>query len=234
MVFTLVLNTQDNLFADLLQLYYPKGCKIIDFTYGTGGLWWKIMENPYYKKLYKITACDKEPSPKLKDLDNINVLDICKDDYSKLGLHDVGAFDPPYLLGRTSFEYSSKLNKHNHTQIIPTQYQGKRSWSNTKLGKYVSNQSLSQFNERVEYLKVKACQVIKPGGLLFVKVMDPRYKKKLIAHHINITNILRDRFELMDHQIYIRQGATTWKSKTNLQNLHGHILIYKRNVNESL
>ncbi len=231
MVFSVVMNTHDNIFVDLIQLYFPEGAKIIDFTYGTGSLYWKIFESPYLNSLYKITCCDAVPNPKLKNLDNIIIKNLVKDDYSDLGFHDVGVFDPPYLIGRNGYDYSASVKKGN---LIPAQLQGKRSWSADELTKYTGNPSLSVFNERVLGLKQRAKQVIKPEGLLFVKVMDPRYEKKLISHHINIVNTLQPEYELIDHCIYIRQGSTTWKVKNHLQNLHGHWLILKRNSNHIL
>ncbi len=87
-MFTIVLENQADIVEKLLQLCYPEGAKIIDFTYGTGAIWWNIFEKPYLNEKYQITKCDAEPSSKLQE--PINKLDLTEDDYSKLGYHDIG------------------------------------------------------------------------------------------------------------------------------------------------
>ena len=60
-----------------------------------------------------------------------------------------------------------------------------------------------------------------------VKVMDVRDGGHMVPHHISTANILSKSFDLVDIAIYIRQGATTWKSREHLQSLHGYWLILK-------
>jgi hypothetical protein len=229
-MFTVSLENQADIVEKLLQLYYPQGAKIIDFTYGTGAIWWNVFEKPFLNEKYQITKTDAEPSTKLKE--PIHTLDLTKDDYSQLGKHDIGVFDPPYLIGRPSFDYLSN-GKVLDSGIAGTQkvismgFQGKRSWSSTNLNKYVCNLTRSVFDERVDGLKIKADQTIKSEGLLFVKIMNPRNNGKIIDHVYTIKQKLQN-FELMDELIYIRQGATTWKVKGHLQNLHGFWLIFQK------
>ena len=104
---SIFLQPQAEILSDLLQTYYPKGCRCIDFTFGTGSLWWKVKESPALAPLYPITACDAVPNEKLRVMDSINQKNLLSDDYSELGLHDVGVFDPPYLIGKPA-SYSAK------------------------------------------------------------------------------------------------------------------------------
>src|SRR5579872_3765179 len=131
-MFTVSLENQAVILEGLLELYYPEGARAIDFTYGTGALWWNIFENPRLKEMYPVTKCDAEPS--LPE-ESINQLDLTKDDYAHLGKHEIGVFDPPYLR-RPSFDYPNKSKVLNSniagTQLIALQYQGKRSWAAKK------------------------------------------------------------------------------------------------------
>jgi hypothetical protein len=212
MTFTLFLNEQGEILKALLELYYPRGAKVIDLTYGTGKLWSAIRENPALKRHYRVTACDAAPI--LKGVRKKNLL---TDDYASLGRHDAAVFDPPYLIGRKSFDYRKPSS---------------RSWAKTGgLKRYTSNQTLEEFNRRVECLAEKTSTFLKPGGLLIVKVLDPRKDGTLITHHINIANLLSARFKLIDLAGYIRMGATTWKIRGHLQNLHGYWMIFKLKPN---
>ncbi len=221
-MFTVFLNNHAGIIADLMSLYFPKQAKIIDVTYGTGALWWKILEDEEMAKKYQVTACDAVPNQNPKIKEKINQRSLLTDNYDDLGVHDALVFDPPYLIGRTCFNYS-------HTEKL----EGPRSWSSDKLPKYVANPTIEAFDERVRGLLRIAPTVLKPNGILIVKVMDPRHNGQLIDHHIRIVNILREKFDLIDHGIYIRQGATNFKIKGHLQNLHGHYLIFRLRLTNS-
>lgn len=210
-MFTIFLQKQADIWHDLLEFYFPNGASIIDYTYGTGATWWNTSASKY-----KITKTDAEPMDK-----SVIKKDLTADSYLDLGLHDAGFFDPPYLIGRQSFDYP--LNYGAHRQGL----QGKRSWGSKGLDKYVSNVTLEVFNKRVEGLNNAAAQTIKKDGLLFVKIMDCRKNGRLISHHINIAELLTN-FELVDLAIYLRMGATTFESKNHLQNLHGYWMVFKK------
>lgn len=208
MTFTFFVDDQYEILRRLLELYYPHGARIIDLTYGTGSLWQSIQSNPILRKMYRVTACDAKPASR-----KVRKRNLFTDDYTNLGRHDCAVFDPPYLIGRKSFDYRKPSN---------------RSWA--KMGglkRCTSNQTLEEFNRRAECLAEKASTFLKPGGLLLVKVLDPRKDGTLITHHIDIANILHDRYELVDLAVYQRLGATTWKLKEHLQNLHGYWMVFK-------
>jgi len=212
-MFTILLQKQADIFRDLLEFYLPNGGSVIDFTYGTGATWWNTQPGRY--KITKTDAAPSTPDTIQKDLTN--------NDYAALGLHDAGFFDPPYLIGRPNFDYSS--NRQGFT--------GPRSWGSNELLKYMSNPTLEAFNERIQGLNRAAAQTISEGGFLFIKIMDCRYRGKLLTHHITITSLLTN-FELVDLAVYIRQGATTWESKTHLQGLHGYWMVFKRVDSENI
>src|SRR5208283_2288797 len=103
--------------------------------------------------------------------------------YGDLGLHDIALYDPPYLIDRVGFDYPNASSK---------------SWAAQGAEKFTSNRNLKVFNDRIECLKQKAPMFLRSGGLLLVKIMDPRKDGSLIPHHISIANLLRDTFELVD------------------------------------
>lgn len=212
MTFTLFFDDQGEIVRRLLQVYFPsrRTVKIIDVTYGRGALWSTVFGDPAMRRKYHVTKCDAIPTVK-----GVKRRDLLTDDYSRLGQHDAALYDPPYLIGRQSFDYGRKQTSQ-------------KSWAKTGgLKKHTSNQTLEQFNRRVECLRDKAQSFLRPGGLLIVKVLDPRYKHRLICHHINIANALRASFELIDIGVYVRQGASTWKINGNLHNAHGYWLMFR-------
>ena len=208
----MLLDEQAKILLELLQLYYPNGAKVIDLTFGKGKFWSEVFANPALQAKYPVTACDASPDPNAIG----DVLAVKKnlftDDYENIGLHDCALYDPPYLVQRASFDYGDASS---------------RSWAASDLEKFTSNKSVELFNYRVECLKQKAHTFLKPHGLLLVKVLDPRVDGKLIPHHLNTANILSDTFELIDIGVYIRLGASTWKIRGNLHNLHGYWMTFR-------
>jgi hypothetical protein len=212
LTFTLFFDDQGEILRRLLELYSSsrRTVKVIDLTYGRGALWSTIFDDPTLRRKYRVTKCDAAPTVK-----GVKKRSLLTDDYSSLGKHDVALFDPPYLIGRRAFDYGKEQTS-------------RKSWAKAGgLKKHTSNQTLEQFNRRVECVRDKAKSFLRPGGLLIVKVLDPRYKHRLICHHINIANALRESFELIDIGVYVRQGASTWKINGNLHNAHGYWLTFR-------
>jgi hypothetical protein len=195
-MFTLLLDKHSTIWRRLLELYFPDGTTIFDFTAGSARL------HEGLPARYKLTLCDRHPPHIIRDL--------MRHWYTDLGRHGAALFDPPHLIKRESLDY-----------------EGPSAWRKRGLARHTTNQSLHEFNERVRMLNIKAPCVLKPGGLLFCKIMDPRYKGQLIPHHFTLWQLLTN-FTLIDHAVYIRQGATTWSPKRNLQNLHGHWLVFRK------
>jgi hypothetical protein len=201
-MYTLLIDKQNEIWRRLLELYYPEGASVLDFTAGAATL---------HKGLpakYRLTLCDKHEG-------NI-VRDLITDSYEDLGQHDAAVFDPPCLVRRLSFDYPLRDKGTARGQ-----------WRSRRLERHVTNQSVSQFNDRLEALNIKAPSILKPQGLLFCKVMDVRFKDELVPHHFEVWKRLAN-FRLVDHGVYLRQGATTWGSKRHLQNLHGHWMVFRR------
>jgi hypothetical protein len=212
LVFTLFLSEQPHILRELLEEFCPSGAKVIDVTFGRGRLWSEILGNPGLRAKYPVTPCDACPDQKA-----VNGLlavrrNLFTDDYDDLGLHDVVLYDPPYLVDRISFDYAGASTN---------------SWAASDLERFTSNPSVDVFNLRTECLRRKAPTFLKPGGLLLVKVMDPRKAGELIPHHINVVNTLRPSFKLTEEAVYVRLGASTWQIPGHLHNLHGFWLTFR-------
>ena len=210
--------------ANLLQLYYPKGCKIIDFTFGTGALWWKIFETPELAKKYKVTACDAVPfkSKKAKSPKGfvVHKRNVTKDSYSDLGRHDVGLVDFPYRIGKPSL-------KSKKDQPVAIQLQGPRSWARKDISRFMYNKSVEEFNDRIECLNHEALTCLKPRALLINKVMSVgNGNGGLAAHPYNCWKILTN-FELIEDMIYVRHDTGPFRRNGQLERIHGHFQLYR-------
>ena len=213
--------------ADLLQLYYPRGAKIIDFTFGTGALWWKIFETPELCKKYKVTACDAVPfdskeaqAPRGFRVTKRNLLE---DDYGDLGKHDVGLVDFPYRIGKPS------STKANEGRPVAIQLMGPRSWAASKgdTSRFMYNESEESFNERADALNRKAPSCLKPRALLINKIMNVGDGKgRLVPHAYNCWRLLTN-FELIEDPIYVRHDTGPYRRRGQLERIHGHFQIFR-------
>lgn len=197
-MFSLQIDLAFTIWHRILETYCSPGSSIIDFTYGTGSLWKNV------PNIYNLTKCDAQPSTfeqtKLPGI--IHQKNILTDTYD--GIYDYGLFDPPYMFGKS--RNISKSVKSDWTRIN------------------VNNKNPDEFNARVLCLNEKAKCVNK---LLFVKILDPRYKGKIYPHHNNIINMLTN-FNIVDIIVYLRLGATTFTVKQGTQNLHGYWMVFER------
>lgn len=214
----------DNAAETLWHLLRVKGVKggIIDLTYGTGALWkW---DQTIHENYWDVIKTDAIPTD-----ETVHPMNLYEDDYTPLidilgEPFSAAVFDPPYNIGRQSFDYSAKLKQG---KLVPMQYQGKNSWGTKGTEIYTSNMKVEDFATRVDAVNRVAPTVLQEGGYLIVKLMNPRHKGEYIQHDMT-TRLGLTNFKLTDFAIYIRQGATTWRSKGNLQNLNGFFLIFKK------
>jgi hypothetical protein len=198
-----------------------EGIKIIDFTFGTGSMW--KTDYPYR---FKLTKTDAVPTAA-----DVVEKDLLQSDYSDLGMHDAGVFDPPYLYGHSAFDYSDDKRKqienqnNNSSLFIPTLYQGKKSWGRSgHLARFTGNKDEREFIDRVKGLNRASLQCLKKDGLLFVKVMDTMNDGYQIANHIHCVQNLTN-FKLYATFVYLAGGAKTWKS--HAETSHGFWIVMK-------
>jgi hypothetical protein len=212
--------------ANLLQLYYPKGCKIIDFTFGTGSLWWKVFETPELAKKYIVTACDAVPFKKTKRAKApkhfvVHKVDVINGSYSRFGLHDVGLVDFPYRIGKPS-------RKSKKDQAVAIQLKGPRSWAREDISRFMYNSTELDFWFKIMALNLKAPAALKPGGLLINKIMSVgNGNGGLAAHPYHCWHLLTN-FILAEDVIYERSDTGPFRRNGQLERKHGHFQIYRR------
>lgn len=195
-----------------------EGNRIIDFSYGKGGYW-----NIDYAYRCERVFTDNKPTA-----ENVIQKNIVSDSYADLGLFDACIFDPPYLYGRQSFDYTARQKKGQNV-VIPTALQGKNSWGSHGLDTFVSNKNPEEFTARAMAFSERAAEVLKSNGLAFVKVMDTRFKKELIDNHGIVIQAMKPKFKLDAICPYVKSGAMTWDNHTTPLVAHGYWLIfYKR------
>lgn len=183
--------------------------RIIDFTAGKKGFW-----KTDYKYQLEVVCCDAEPLPDYPDIIKKNLL---TDDYADLGMFDAGVFDPPYIIK------ANKRKVFNYESPTSMQKQGKNSWGTNP--QFTENKTSQVFIERVQGLNRAALQCIKPGGFLFVKVMDVRDKGWLVPNHLYVCQNLSG-FKYYATFIYYAGGAKTWKG--HAESAHGYWLVFRR------
>lgn len=227
---TVVSGDHATILRDFILNYDLNSGRIIDFTYGKGGLWKaKIWPNgkqaSFWEKYgkFELTRCDAEPDAEAMEKDKITIIkkDLLTDDYTDLGMHDCGVFDPPYLYGHKVFDYDDD-KPGDYATPISMQKQGKRSWGTDS--KFSENKNPSVFIERAKALNRVAPQCLKPGAYLFVKVMDVRFKTKLIKNHDLVEDCLTN-FECYGLFVYPAGGAKTWTN--HAEGSHGFWLCFK-------
>lgn len=201
--------TQDHAtnLRDLLLNYKLdyEGSKVIDFTFGKGGLW-----KTDYKYKLTITKCDAKP---IKE--NCLQKNLLSDDYSELGLHQAGVLDLPY-------KYGKETEVFNHEKPESMQKQGKNSWG--KNPQFATNLKLQDFLDRVRALNKIAGTCLEKNALLFVKIMDIRYKTKLVINHKIMIDELAN-FECIANFVYLAAGAHTWKHEA--ENMYGFWQVFR-------
>ena len=200
--------TQDHatILRDLILTYEldKEGNRLIDFTYGKGGLW----KTDYPYRL-SVTKTDGTPTA-----EDVIKKDIMTDSYADLGFHDAALFDPPYIYGHQVFNYQSPTSM---------QKQGKNSWGNDT--RFSENKNPQQFIDRVKAVNIAANEVLKSDAWMFVKVMDVRFKGKLVMNHDLIEDNLTN-FECYAIYVYYAGGAHTWRHKAETS--HGYWMVFKR------
>lgn len=187
----------DNL-RHILEFYLSEGSKILDITYGRGGLWQSVKKAT--PQIFQLTTNDI-------DLDSPAQHHYYFNDLLKIPIRDFDAvvYDPPYLYGRESFKLHNRPNE---------------AWTTNKTKWTVDLQvaCAQELNKVLPHL-------LKKDGFLVVKIMDSRFKGQLVLNHKIIIDELTN-FQIRDIIIYARLGVGVFKNKKTPQTAHGFYLIF--------
>lgn len=154
-----------------------------------------------------VVGVDKDPGSKAS---------IIADSASHLPFADstfkAAVYDPPYLYG----------SKAMHMGPI-----GTKTWE-TQRSTWDTPDDLKQTSEGVAQ---QLYRVMAPDGVVFVKVMDSRFKGRLIRNHDIVVNAFEaGRWRLHDVVVYIRTVTGSFVNKVSAQSTHGYFLIFKKPV----
>lgn len=122
----------------------------------------------------------------------------------------VACFDPPYLYGA----------KAMHMGPI-----GQKTWSDTRS----TWKRPEQLIELSEGIAKELHRVIASEGAVIVKIMDSRFKGKLIRNHDLVTAAFESNgWRLTDQLVYIRTVTGSYVNNKSAQSTHGYYLVFRK------
>jgi len=200
MVLSVLFGEQFDNFRHILEFYLEDEAKILDVTYGSGGLWQSV--NHTSVPNYNLTKNDI-------DLERETDYHLSFDDLEKIEEKPFDAiiYDPPYKYDSKSFALQNRPNYD---------------WK--------SNMTLWTLKSQIgcaETLNEVIPKILKKDGLVIVKIMDVRFKGKLIQNHQIIIDAFSN-LELISEIIYVRLGVGIFKNKVSPQTAHGYYLIFQK------
>lgn len=159
-IVTALVGTNADLFGNAVSLYLNDGDRVLDMTYGKGVFWRNIDETRF-------------------DLIR-NDLDLTLGDYHddlrctrwQDQEFDAVVLDPPYS-GRSGSKVTSALDRSYNVQAFALEH-----------GVVGVKDTLEFYQEGI----IEAIRLLKPGGLLFIKVMDIVWSGKQHRLHIDVFN----------------------------------------------
>ena len=123
---------------------------------------------------------------------------------------EAAVYDPPYLYG----------TKATHMGPI-----GQKTWSNER-------STWKKPDELVTLsvgIALELMRVLVSGSSIFVKIMDSRYKGKLIRNHDLVTEAFESvGFTLIDQLVYIRTVTGSFVNNKSAQSAHGYFLVFRK------
>lgn len=125
------------------------------------------------------------------------------------GSFEAAVFDPPYLYGSTAM----------HMGLI-----GGKTWSNKrstwKRPEHLINMAIGVAGE--------LRRVLAPNGVAITKIMDSRFKGRLVRNHDHVIDMFETAgFTLHDQLVYIRTVTGSFVNTKTAQSAHGYFLIFK-------
>lgn len=151
-----------------------------------------------------VVGVDKDPTTKATHIADSTALPLDS------GTFEAAVFDPPYLYGSHAM----------HMGPV-----GQKTWSPAR-STWKTPTDLEEFAWGVAS---ELRRVLVPGSPVFVKIMDSRFKGRLIRNH----EIIQDAFEqqdftLVDIIVYIRTVTSSFVNAKSAQSAHGYYLIFRR------
>jgi hypothetical protein len=201
-VLTCVQGDNADLMERVARVYIHGGAVIADVTYGLGVFWRKIDTTQY--RLLKSDLCPLIPEG--EEYSAVTAADFRFLPY-KDHQFDVLVLDPPYMHGGASI---------------------KASINNCYLNANDSSKSVVElYHEGIG----EGCRVLKPGGLILVKVGDEIESGKVRFHHISVHQELEaNGFEVVQHFVLMRNTIPAMRDTYQLhaRTNHSYLIIARK------
>lgn len=186
--------------AHLIRFYAAEADRLLDVTYGAGTL--------SKKSPIPVVGVDRDPESKAE---------FIADSMTDLGLIFEGqtfpaaVFDPPYLYGA----------KAMHMGPV-----GDKTWSDVRS----TWKDPTELMETSRAIAGELAKVLTADGIVFVKIMDSRFKGKLVRNHDLVIAAfeVNKAFRLIDQIVYIRTNISSYPHGSSAQSAHGYFLVFKR------
>jgi len=205
-VLSVLFGEQFNNLRQILEFKLSPNAKILDVTYGHGKLWQSVNKTTHVFNVVKNDIDPETPAEYHYSFDDLEM--IPQRDF------DAALYDPPYMYGKSSYIFYNRKDED---------------WTQNKTKWTIKDQIRCAI-----VLNNVLPIMLKPNGLLVVKIMDTRFKGKLIPNHKLLMDALTS-FELVDVVIYVRLGVGVFKNRKSSQTAHGFYLIFqssKESVNK--
>lgn len=204
--------TGDNatVFWELLNFYKPPPAKVVDVT-SSFKIFWKNMATRLDGASYDVLFCD------LRKLPGIMLIQDCTKPALRSGIFDVVVFDPPFMatMGQNAV-MAEKWNK----LYVPSDNQRP---ANGKTPFKLSLEGGMEFK-----------RLLRPDGILIVKIQDIRGQPKDKPTHAEIIRIItKIGFDYWDIVIFNQENRTVPDVPGRLKDtnsvVHGYFIIFKPN-----
>lgn len=208
---SILFGNHPDLFGALCRFYKPPPGAILDLTYGAGKLYDKGSHDGY-----KVLGVDLDPntdrSTKLQLGHEVYQHDLCDLEHVPFQTHsgpvDIMVYDPPYLYGKTG-----------------TIFANDRDWKVTRTGEV--NWAPHQQLNLARHVNRLVPEVLKPDGILIVKISDTHLNRELVMNHVIVSSQMTN-CKLKDLLVYIRQNSGFFKRPKTAQLSHGYYMIFER------
>src|SRR3990167_8274776 len=125
------------------------------------------------------------------------------------GSFEIAVYDPPYLYGSKAM--------HMGPVGMKTWQPERSTWKTPVDLIHLTNGAASNLYP-----------VMKPNGCTVVKIMDSRFKGRLILNHRLVTDAFEaNNWRLVDQIVYIRTVTGSFVNKKSAQCAHGYFLIFR-------
>lgn len=215
-------DTNDNIFPLILNLYVPEKSKIADITYGKGVFWKQVQLEKYDPYFSDIKQSDLQKNVR----GGVNSIDLPYEDC----FFDAIVFDPPYM-------HTPGGTAHNGHQNFETYYANNKEEHILRL----KHSHQPKYHEAVLDLYFKtgkeAWRVLKENGIFIVKCQDEVCANKQRLTHIEITNEYHEYGFLVEDLFVVVQNGKPGVSRLltkqyHARKNHSYFMVYRKPKNK--